>query len=125
MARLHIGKPLWLEPDPFVHYEVPRYAALHGARSADAVIVGGGFTGATIAWHFANAGVRVVVLEAERIGRGSTGASTALLMQEPDNDIVELTQMYGQRRARRVWELCRSATRDCVNAVSRLGIACG
>ena len=31
-------------------------------------------------------GAQVVLIEAKRIGRGSTAASTALLMQEPDAD---------------------------------------
>lgn len=43
-------------------------------ETADVVVVGGGVTGASIAFHLAEAGVRdVVVLESGRLGSGSTG----------------------------------------------------
>src|SRR5207248_11757882 len=71
------------------------------------------------------AGIRVAVLEASRIGCGSTAASTALLMQEPDNDLADLARRHGRRRAVRLWELSRDATRECVTAISRLDISCG
>jgi glycine/D-amino acid oxidase-like deaminating enzyme len=54
------------------------------------VIVGGGITGAGIAHVFAEAGVPVVLIEAGRVGRGSTAASTALLMQETDETLGAL-----------------------------------
>jgi glycine/D-amino acid oxidase-like deaminating enzyme len=92
--------------------------------TTDVAIVGGGFTGATIAWWFADAGVRVVVLEAGRVGCGSTAASTALLMQEPDEDFTQMAKRYGERRTRRIWQLSRQATRQCVQTLQRLGIAC-
>ena len=41
-----------------------------------------------VAWRFAEAGFRVALVEATRVGRGSTAASTALLMQEPDDDFA-------------------------------------
>jgi glycine/D-amino acid oxidase-like deaminating enzyme len=87
-------------------------------------VVGGGITGATIAWRFADAGLRVVVVDARRVGRGSTAASTALLMQEPDEDYASLADRYGEKRTRRIWELSRMATRDCVSVIRRLDISC-
>jgi glycine/D-amino acid oxidase-like deaminating enzyme len=87
-------------------------------------VIGGGITGAALAWRFANAGVRVAVVEAARIGRGSTAASTALLMQEPDTDLAELSRRYGTARARRAWQLSLEATRDFVATLTQLGIEC-
>ena len=88
----------------------------------DVAIVGGGITGAALAWRFADAGLRVALVEAARIGRGSTAASTALLMQEPDADLTELAQRYGWRRARRIWQLSLAATNDFVDTLTRLRI---
>jgi glycine/D-amino acid oxidase-like deaminating enzyme len=87
-------------------------------------VVGGGITGAAIAWRFAEAGISVVLLEAAHIGRGSTAASTALLMQEPDADFRQLARRYGEEQARRVWQLSRNATRDFVRVVRQLDIPC-
>ena len=40
---------------------------------ADVAIIGGGYTGLSAALHLAEAGVDVVVLEAERVGWGASG----------------------------------------------------
>jgi glycine/D-amino acid oxidase-like deaminating enzyme len=77
-----------------------------------------------VAWQVARAGVRVAVLEAQYAGRGSTAASTALLMQEPDKDFDELAGRYGTKAARRIWHLSAEATREFSRALRSLGIAC-
>jgi len=51
-------------------------------RTADVVIVGGGVTGASIAFHLASRGVpRVVVLERRFLGSGGTGRSVGIIRQ--------------------------------------------
>jgi glycine/D-amino acid oxidase-like deaminating enzyme len=122
MPRLRLGRPLWLAPAS--RLATTSYAPLRGDLSVDVAIVGGGITGAVLAWRFANAGVRVALLEAAHMGRGSTAASTALLMQEPDEDFTRLARRYGRRRARRVWELSRRATRNFITTLRRLSIRC-
>jgi glycine/D-amino acid oxidase-like deaminating enzyme len=97
---------------------------LRANLDVDVAIVGGGITGAAIAWRFADAGLRVAVLEAREIGRGSTSASTALLMQEPDEDLSVLARRYGSARARRIWESGRTATRDLIGTLRSLAIDC-
>ena len=81
-------------------------------------------TGVSIALRFARAGVRAVVLETSRVGRGSTAASTALLMQEPDEDLRALARRYGAAAATRIWHLGRKAVRDFARTVQTLEIDC-
>jgi sarcosine oxidase, subunit beta len=51
-------------------------------RTADAVIVGGGVTGVSIAFHLAGLGVpRVLVLERKFLGSGGTGRSVGIIRQ--------------------------------------------
>ena len=76
-------------------------------------------------WRFSAAGLRVALLEAGRVGRGSTAASTALLMQEPDEDFSALRARYGGRATKGIWKLNRSATRDLIQTLRRLDISCG
>ena len=78
-----------------------------------------------IAQAFAAHGTAVIVVEAARAGQGSTAASTALLLQEPDYDLEALSRRYGPRTARRIWRLSHDAARDFVHAIRRLDIACG
>jgi sarcosine oxidase, subunit beta len=51
-------------------------------RTADAVIIGGGVTGASIAFHLAGLGVRrVLILERSSLGSGGTGYSVGIVRQ--------------------------------------------
>jgi len=115
--RLRVGTPIWLVGGP---PRGRRYPTLIGNHEADVAIVGGGMTGAGIAHEFAAAGLRVVLVDADLVGRGSTAASTALLMQETDEELGSLAKRYGAKRAARIWELSRSAARDLVATLRRL-----
>lgn len=52
-------------------------AALSGAQKCDIVVIGAGLTGITTALLLAKSGARVIVLEANRVGSGTTGHTTA------------------------------------------------
>jgi glycine/D-amino acid oxidase-like deaminating enzyme len=106
MARLRLGTSYWL--DRASHVPRPR-AALRSNLDADVAVVGGGITGCAVACLLARSGATVVLLEAHRIGRGSSAASTALLMQEPDIDFIDLAARYGEASARTIWRTGRQA----------------
>jgi glycine/D-amino acid oxidase-like deaminating enzyme len=91
----------------------------------DVVIVGGGITGAICAYLFAYAGVRVVLVEGKAVGRGSTVASTALLMQEPDRDFGDLAGRFGRAAAREIWKSLGRATRDLSSTIRALRMDAG
>jgi glycine/D-amino acid oxidase-like deaminating enzyme len=110
--RLRFGSSYWLARNS--SRLVRSYRRQHGALDVDVAIVGGGFTGSLIAYVFATAGLRVALVERGRIGYGSAGASTALLMQSPDRYLSELTARYGRKNARTVWRLSRTAVRNLV-----------
>lgn len=122
MPTLRMAAPLWLDRDRASIRR--RHPSLTRDVEVDVAIVGGGIIGATVAAAFAAAGVRVGLLEAALIGHGSTAASTALLMQEPDEPLVSLERRYGRAAAARIWELSRQATRDFVTMIRQRGIAC-
>src|SRR6188474_3501185 len=116
MPRLRRGESLWLHGRKVAPVRAP---ALAGHHRADLAIIGGGITGCAAAHQLASAGARVVLIEAARIGRGSTAASTALLMQEPDADFGDLAGRYGASGARQVWEASRLAVRSLIRTLKR------
>jgi glycine/D-amino acid oxidase-like deaminating enzyme len=81
-------------------------------------------TGALVAHAFASAGISTTVLEAAVVGRGSTAASSALLLKEPDLELTQLTNRYGVRRSRRILELSRQSVDQLVALLKRLRIRC-
>jgi glycine/D-amino acid oxidase-like deaminating enzyme len=118
--RLRLGRSYWLDVSTV---RPPRWPSLRGSHTADIAIVGGGITGCAAAWLFSNAGARVILTDRERIGRGSTAASTALLMQEPDADFVDLARRYGRADAARIWRRARHAVADLRNSLEELGVS--
>jgi len=122
MDKLRIGTSYWV--DQFTG-TARRHPALRGAHDVDIAVIGGGITGCLAAYAFSHAGFSVVLLEANRIGRGSTAASTALMMREPDADLRNLAARYGTRRARALWLESGRSLRGFVTLIRRLRINAG
>jgi glycine/D-amino acid oxidase-like deaminating enzyme len=81
-------------------------------------------TGALVAHAFASAGISTTVLEAADVGTGSTAASSALLLKEPDLELRQLTNRYGVRGSQRMWELSHQSADQLVALLKRLRIRC-
>ena len=118
---LRVGQPVWLR-----HAGRPKrqYPSLSSHHDTSVAIVGGGMTGALVAHAFASAGISTVLLENAFVGRGSTGASSALLLQEPDRELTELVRRYGLRKGRRIWQMSQESVHELVALLTRLRIAC-
>ena len=117
------GRSPWL--DRFPASRVPSYPRQRGAIHADAVIVGGGLTGCLAAHAFAAAGNSVVLLEADRIGRGATASSSGWISEEPGIAFSDLESVIGVRGARRAFQSWRRAALDFAALLRRLDIKCG
>jgi len=93
--------------------------------SCDALIVGGGITGSLVAERLTRQGLDVVIIDRERPGRGSTAASTAMLLWEIDRPLAELTGLYGFERASRAYHASMAAVAGLKSLVIDNGIVCG
>jgi gamma-glutamylputrescine oxidase len=82
----------------------PRF---RGKHTADAVIIGGGLTGCTSAYVLARAGLKVVLLEADRLAAGATSGSVGGILPEPDAGFRAAEVAAGRRASRIVWEEAR------------------
>ena len=101
------------------------YPSLQHDASCDVVVIGGGITGALVAIHLAEAGVKTIVLDKRDIGAGSTSASTGLLQYEIDVPLRELVKKVGPADAIRSYQLCRTAIGKLGRLAKRLKIQCG
>ena len=77
---------------------------LEGTAEAELAVVGGGFSGLSTALHAAQRGVRVVLLEAERIAWGASGRNAGFVVPnfakvDPDGMIAALGPARGERLA--------------------------
>ncbi len=79
-------------------------------------------SGAMTAYACASAGLKVILLEAERIGVGGSGYAAGLLSGESSENYRDVEARAGRRVARALFSALESAPRDLSAAVNRLGI---
>jgi glycine/D-amino acid oxidase-like deaminating enzyme len=103
---------------------VPSYPRHRGHLEADVVIVGGGATGCATAQAFAAQGIKVVLIEGDRLGRGSSGSSQGWLADDPGVAFLALEQALGRRAARQAWQGWRRASREAAALLRRLSVKC-
>ncbi|MCY6372812.1 NAD(P)/FAD-dependent oxidoreductase [Clostridium ganghwense] len=101
-----------------------KYTYLSEDVNYDVVIVGGGITGALCAYYFAEAGIKVAVVEKNIIGYGSTSASTSILQYEIDNNLIGLKGLVGLDNAVKAFKLCNKAVYDIENIINNLDDKC-
>lgn len=89
----------------------------------DVVIVGAGITGALMAERLTRQGLHVAVVERERAARGSTAASTAMLLWEIDQSLHDLSERYGFERAARAYRASFDAMAGLQALLQSLGAA--
>lgn len=121
--RTRFGISPWI--DQFPRSRRPDYPKFRGAQTADLVIIGAGLTGCATAYACGVAGLKTIVLEADRIGQGSAGRSTGLLLPEPGPRFRDIEQAHGVRAARTAFQAWRHAALDAAALLRRLNIRCG
>ena len=87
-------------------------------------IVGAGFTGLSAAFHLAEAGVPVIVLESREIGWGASGRAFGQVVPYLKHDHPEILRYYGAERGNRIIDAVGAGPNCVADLIERLGIAC-
>jgi len=111
----------------------PLRGALKGQHTADVCIVGAGYTGLSAAKTLAEHGLKVIVLDAHRVGFGASGRNGGQVGSGHNTDQRTLTRQFGETHARALWDIAEEAKADirenCAShipeAMYRPGIAHG
>ncbi|WP_299403051.1 FAD-binding oxidoreductase [uncultured Roseobacter sp.] len=112
MNLLYANDTLGQYPPSWYAASTPTLApfdSLKGEVKADVCIIGAGYTGLSAALHLAQAGRRVVVLEAHHVGFGASGRNGGQLGSGQRVEQDALQKMVGKTRAKALWDLGEDA----------------
>lgn len=89
--KLRSSETYW----PLKHAMEINYPSLDSDLATEILIIGGGITGALMAYKLINEGKKVVIVDRLDMCNGSTAASTAILQYEIDVSLHELIKLRG------------------------------
>jgi glycine/D-amino acid oxidase-like deaminating enzyme len=121
MTRTRYGVSPWLDGAA----KKATYPALAEKLEVPIVIIGGGLTGTATAYACAAAGLRVALLEGDRIGHGASARGPGIVQQAPPVAMAEMQAQHGRRLAKTVWAAWRRAALDLAATVRRLNMRAG
>ncbi len=124
MTRTKYGVSPWIDQFPSSKRpEFPRYRGSANTRSSlPVIVIGGGLAGCCTAYALSAAGVKTMLLEADRLGSGGASRSSGVMQGEAAASFRELEARDGRRAARAMFEASRRAVLDLAATVRRLGI---
>ncbi len=120
-VKVRSKEPYWLLRNGILN----SYPTLRNDISCDILVVGGGITGALMAYQFSSEGYQTVVIDKRDIGMGSTCATTSMLQYELDVPLYRLTDMIGKKAATDVYRGGVDAINKLANILDNLNTRCG
>lgn len=100
------------------------YPSLQTDAETDILIIGGGITGALIAYQLMNEGRKAMLVDKRHVCNGSTAATTALLQYEIDVSLHELIKIRGLKCAADSYKCCEKAIFDLKKIVDDIKSDC-
>lgn len=104
--------------------EISQREQLMGDIKTEAVVIGAGMAGVLIAYKLHCAGVKAVVLEADRIGSGQTRNTTAKITAQHGCIYDKLLSAHGAEKAQQYARINSEAVEDYVSLISKKNIEC-
>ncbi|MDR6843680.1 FAD-dependent oxidoreductase [Flavobacterium granuli] len=119
--KLHSTETFW----PLKNSMANGYPSLQDSIATPILIIGGGITGALIAYELIRQGKKAVLVDKRDVCNGSTAASTALLQYEIDVSLHELIKKRGLKCAVDSYKNCKKAIYDLKAIVDQVKSDCG
>src|SRR5688572_14376830 len=91
-------------PSLWMNVTLPEFPALTTDIDVDVLVVGAGLTGITATYLLMQEGVRVALIDREKVASADTARTTAHLTYVTDERLHHLASKFGTDAARKFWE---------------------
>ena len=98
--------------------------ALNGDHEADVCIIGGGYTGLSSALYLANEGVKVLLIESNKIASGASGANGGQVSGGMRRDQFSLEKALGFKKGKYLWSIGEGAKYHAKDLIDKYQIQC-
>ena len=105
-------------------WETRKYPKLNQNISADVAIIGGGLTGIQTAYYLANRGLKVVVLEKDKLCCGTSGGSTGKITSQHGLIYKYLKDLNGREYAKKYYDANEEAKENIIKIINKENIDC-
>lgn len=102
---------------------IPR-SALSGNISTDVVIIGGGISGVSAAYHCAKQGLQTVLIEKDAIASGSAGKNGGMVVEGFSIDFAEAAERFGVEETKESWLRTVEARKTVQSLIQEHNIDC-
>src|ERR1043165_3758947 len=109
----------WIDTGP-----IRTFPAINRDLKVDILVIGAGLTGITTAHLLKRAGLKVALIERERLASIDTGHTTAHLTYITDVSLHTLVKDFGRDHAQATWDAGAAAIDEIESIVVREGIDC-
>ncbi|HYG22819.1 MAG TPA: FAD-dependent oxidoreductase [Verrucomicrobiae bacterium] len=101
---------------------LPQFPSLANDLTVDVVIIGAGLTGITAAYLLKREGVKVALLDRQRVAQADTGHTTAHLTYVTDERLKDLVKSFGRDAAKSFWEAGGAAIDQIHDNIRQLNV---
>lgn len=95
------------------------------SMATEVVIIGGGITGASAAYHLTKLGIQCILLEAEKMAAGASGKNLGTIVPGVEYDFIEAKRKFGENKAKILWKASIYAIYQMLEVVASNNIDCG
>lgn len=113
--------PAPTNPSLWMNVTLPEFPALPDDVDVDVLVVGAGLTGITTAYLLVQEGVRVALIDRQKVAGADTSRTTAHLTCVTDERLHHLVSRFGTDAARKFWE----AGTVAIDTIERIVEECG
>ncbi len=111
--------PYWIDSAP-----IKSFPPLRKDLKVDVLVVGAGITGVTTAYLLKKSGIKIALVERERVASVDTGHTTAHLTYVMDTTLQALAKSFGRDHAQAAWDAGAAAVDEIERIIGEEKIEC-